>query len=123
MYMCLNHITVDYSVVTIHIFLQAYVNGILFQKIFKRLIHCYSLKRLIGSNIKPKSYTSLCIGKIGIQLTRLRLGLSSLNDHRYRYNFIPNPNCNAPKTTFHLFFICPAYCLVHQTCYTGCSPN
>ena len=69
-------------------------------------------KSKVQSNLKPSLYNTLCTGKYGIQLTRLRLGLSALNAHRFRYNFIESPNCNhcnQSETTHHYFFVCPSY--------------
>jgi hypothetical protein len=69
-------------------------------------------KHLSSSSYKPKSFNRKCTGKHGNWLTRLRLGLSPLNSHRFSYNFINDPkcpNCNKDETTFHYFFICPAY--------------
>ena len=65
------------------------------------------------SLIKPKittntRYNRSCNGKQGRWLSRLRMGLSALNHHRYNYNFISSPTCQLcrshPETTFHYFF-------------------
>ena len=77
-----------------------------------------SFKQKISPTIKSKLFNSLCYGKMGTQLTRLRLGLSALNAHRYTYNFIENPNClhcNIPETVHHFFFVCPTYQMARQT--------
>ena len=68
---------------------------------------------LSQSKIHKSLYNTLCTGKPGVWLTRLRLGLSALNQHRYKYNFINNPYCphclHTPETTSHFFFSCPKY--------------
>jgi hypothetical protein len=65
------------------------------------------------------SYFTKCFGKIGNLITRLRLGLSALNSHRFKYNFIDSPYCNHchiyMETTYHYFFICPAYAIPRAT--------
>jgi len=48
-------------------------------------------------------------------LTRLRLGLSHLNDHKFKHNFRDciNPLCSCslePETTAHYFLRCNHYC-------------
>jgi hypothetical protein len=64
------------------------------------------------SNTK-NSYFTKCYGQIGNLITRLRLGLSALNSHRFKYNFIESPYCNhchiIIETTHHYLFTCPAY--------------
>ena len=47
-------------------------------------------------------------------LTRLRLGFSHLNEHKFRHNFkdTPSPMCNCgseTETTHHFFLRCPFY--------------
>jgi len=69
--------------------------------------------RLNVNKVKSSRFNRLCTGKFGIQLTRLRLGLSALNAHRYKYNFIDTPLCDqcqiTAETTFHYFFSCSSY--------------
>ena len=72
-------------------------------KIFKKLI--------IGPSGRTK-YNTMCIGRAGIWLSRLRMGLSALSQHRFTYNLIDDascPNCGQRETTSHYFFDCPAY--------------
>ena len=60
---------------------------------------------------KPKSpssmYNKLCTGFHGRLLTRLRLGLSGLNAHRFKYNLHDSPICSlcnlGPKTITTIF--------------------
>ena len=46
-------------------------------------------------------------------LTRLRLGLSGLHAHLFKYNIHDSPICplchSEPETTYHFFFTCPAH--------------
>ena len=69
-------------------------------------------------NTKPIYYNRLCSGKEGAWLCRLRLGLSALNSHRFKYHFIDNPSCinctNTPETTEHFLLDCPVYTLARQ---------
>ena len=54
----------------------------------------------------------MCTGKPGIWLSRLRMGLSALGQHRFNYNLIEDyscPHCGECETTFHYFFQCPSY--------------
>ena len=41
------------------------------------------------------------------------MGLSPLNEHRFKYNFIPDPNCehctNTPESTEYYIFKCLRY--------------
>ena len=70
---------------------------------------------------KPVLYYRLCSGKLGILVTRLRLGLSALNSHRHKYNFIDSPICpkcyNGPETPEHFFFTCNSYLLARNKLY------
>ena len=50
-------------------------------------------KALVRGTNKYNPYHRLCSNKPGIWLTRLRLGLSALNSHRFKYNFIESPKC------------------------------
>ena len=73
-----------------------------------------SFKCLV-SGIRPKAskYNNSCSGKKGNWITRLRLGLSPLNYHRFKYNLVSVPYCNhcpnVIETTDHFFFECPIY--------------
>ena len=55
--------------------------------------------------------------------TRLRLGLSGLNQHRYNYKFIDNPacpNCSYPSEDIgHFFFDCNRYCLEREELFSA----
>ena len=60
----------------------------------------------------------MCTFKTGIWLTRLRFGLSGLNYHRFKYNFIESPkcpNCEQVETSAHYFFQCQSYDLARQS--------
>ena len=69
-------------------------------------------KRLL-TNSSSNLYVKSTRGKTGVWLTRLRMELSPLHSHRYRYNFIQFPTCpfcnSGSETNFHFFFICPAH--------------
>jgi hypothetical protein len=82
-----------------------------------------SFKHKINKKTKQPHYHSLCSGRKGIWLTRLRLGLSALNAHRFKYNLIPSPNCNhcqtSSETTKHYFFACQAYQRAQQRLMAG----
>ena len=62
------------------------------------------------TNVK---YNRMCNGNLGRWLSRLRMGLSALNQHRFGYNFIQSPQCMLCRThsesTFHYFFQCPTH--------------
>jgi hypothetical protein len=72
--------------------------------IFKRLIHT-------TESVNP--YYLLHKGRGGIYLSRIRMGLSGLNAHRFTYNMIPSPDCsyckNEPETTIHYLWLCPKH--------------
>jgi ribonuclease P/MRP protein subunit RPP40 len=74
-----------------------------------------SFKYNLTKKRKQPLYHRLCSGRKGNWLTRMRLGLSALNAHRFKYNFIHTPNCNQCHTdaesTKHYFFNCLAYSL------------
>ena len=69
------------------------------------------------SNFNP--YHRFCSGKYGSWLTRLRLGLSALNSHRFMFNFIETPICpdchSSEETTRHYLFYCPTHRLARNT--------
>ena len=74
----------------------------------------YSFKRLaFGIKQRTSKYNNACSGKKGNWITRLRLQLSPLNQHRFRYNLVSVPYCdycrNTPESTEHFFFDCPKY--------------
>jgi hypothetical protein len=74
-----------------------------------------TFKKKLTTSIKHLnlSYYRKYKNKSGIWLARLRMGLSALNAHRFKYNFIDNPTCShyhsGNETTKHYFFQCPAY--------------
>ena len=76
---------------------------------FKILLHN---KTGSSSPFLPKLYKYM-LGKSAINHSRLRLGLSALNFHRFKYNLINDmsyPSCSHPKEdTNHFIFVCPAY--------------
>ena len=59
------------------------------------------------------SYNRLNNGNQGRWLARLRMELSALNSHRYKYHFIPSPICHCcgthSETNHHFFFKCPTH--------------
>ena len=68
------------------------------------------------------SYNHLCSGTQGRWLARLRMELSALNSHRYRYHFIQNPICPTcgthSETNYHYFFTCPTHRLARNILLT-----
>jgi hypothetical protein len=70
-------------------------------------------KFLRNSTPKPPYYNKKCTGLKGNLITRMRLGLSALNSHRYTYNLIDNPICTLcnrePETSSHYFIRCPSH--------------
>ena len=70
---------------------------------------------------RPSRYYKLCTGKHGVWLTRLRLGLSALNSHRFKYNFIDSPLCELchldSETSHHFFHVCPSYLIARHHFY------
>ena len=70
-------------------------------------------KILIRGTNNYNPYHSLCSGKLGSWLTRLRLGLSALNSHRFKFNFIDSPTCSSchhnEETTYHYLFTCQSH--------------
>ena len=85
-------------------------------------IHQSSSIHIFKKPTKPKTTTSnynkLCSGYFGRLLTRLRLGLSGLNAHRFKYNLHNTPICHlcflGPEDTYHFFFSCPTHDLPRQ---------
>ena len=65
-----------------------------------------------NSDFLPDLYSNF-FGRAAVNHTRLRLGLSALNFHRFKYNFIDIMSCEkcgaAKEDNLHLFFHCPAY--------------
>ena len=64
------------------------------------------------------NYNKLCSGYYGRLLTRLRLELSGLNAHRFKYNLYNTPICSlcllGPEDNSHFFFQCPTHFLPRQ---------
>ena len=50
-------------------------------------------KLLITNQIGRASYNTSCTGRAGIWLSRLRMGLSTLNQHLFIYNLVDNASC------------------------------
>ena len=73
-----------------------------------------------GPNIQ-NPYHRLCSSKPGIWLTRLRLGLSALNQHQFKYNFIDSPDClycpGLEESTIHYLFKCQTHDLARNQFY------
>ena len=65
----------------------------------------------------------MCTNKYGVWLSRIRMGLSALNHHRYQYNFINSPLCTtcneSSETTYHFFFLCTTYQIARQTFFNN----
>ena len=63
-------------------------------------------------------YHMSCSGKYGSWLTRLRLGLSALNAHRFLFNFIDSPICpycyQGDETTTHYLFNCQSHVIARN---------
>ena len=71
-------------------------------------------KKLIRGPNHYSSYNRLCSGKREAWLSRIRMGLSALNEQRYSYNFIESPLCLSCNTvqvedSSHFFLYCDAY--------------
>jgi hypothetical protein len=62
---------------------------------------------------KRNTLFTSCSGQNGINLTRMRMGLSVLNWHRFKYHFITDSKCgycNARREDpAHFLFICPRF--------------
>ena len=68
---------------------------------------------------RVKYYTA-CTGRAGIWLSRLRMGLSALCQHRFTYNLVEDascPSCGHRETTSHYLFYCPAYAVPRAELY------
>ncbi len=94
-------------------------------KLLVKLEHFkHELKKL--SDCKKKKYYTSCYGKHGINLTRIRLGLSALNYQRFRYHFISDASC--PQCDFkredecHFFLECPVYSAQRVILFTKLAP-
>ena len=77
-------------------------------------ISIYTFKSLIRARPSTNTkFNCLCSGNQGRWLSRLRMNLSALNHHRFRYNFIPSSLCPCcgthSETTIHYIFHCPTH--------------
>ena len=83
-----------------------------------------TFKRLLKNPTK-NPYIQLTSGRSGVWLARIRMELSPLNSHRFRYNFIQSPTCHFcrtnSETTFHYFFKCPSHRLARITLFNTLS--
>jgi len=79
---------------------------------FKRRVKLVLFKQH-NNKFLPSLYCRMPLGKASVFLSRLRMGLSALNFHRFTYNFIPHkscPNCNyESENIVHFLFQCPTY--------------
>ena len=86
-------------------------------------------KLLLGPKPGKILYNTMCIGRAGIWLSRLRMGLSALAQHRFTYNMVEDascPHCGQRETISHFFFQCPAYAAPRTELYqalTSLNPN
>ena len=82
---------------------------------------------MVRGTITKNPYHQMCTGKQGIWLSRLRMGLSALNSHRYKYNFINSPTCTLcneeSETVFHFFINCPTHQIARQTFFNHLQTN
>ena len=79
-----------------------------------RNAHSYNIfKKLTKPFTQSSIYNKLCSGFHGRLLTRLRLRLSGLNAHRFKYNLCNTPICSlcnlSPEDNIHYFFYCPSH--------------
>ena len=83
-----------------------------------------SFKRLL-KNPLSNPYIKQTSGRTGVWLSRLRMELSPLNSHRFRYNFIQNPICHlcftGSETNIHFFFTCPSHRLARTSLFNTLS--
>ena len=79
-------------------------------------------KIIMGNPIKRNQYNTLCTGRPGIWLSRLRMGLSALCHHRFTYNLVDSsacPTCGCEETTSHYLFYCNTYAAARTTLYNS----
>lgn len=66
-----------------------------------------------NENFLPYLYRLSPLGRNSVTLSQLRMGLSALNSHRFKYNFIDDKACekcgNPNESICHFLFNCPAY--------------
>ena len=67
---------------------------------------------------KPNKIFDIYTPKSSVHHARMRMGLSGLNAHRKKYNFIPFNNCplcgHKPEDSIHYFFKCPYFAMPRQ---------
>ncbi len=78
----------------------------------KTTLSCFkgALKRKLFK--KKKNYYSYGRDKWAVTHTRMRLGLSPLNDELYTYHIVPSPrcpHCNETETSLHFLLECNQY--------------
>ena len=91
----------------------------------KRALSLQSLKAKLSDLYGSTSY-HLYLSEDGngaVNHSRMRMGLSALNAHRRKYNFIERGNCemcnHCSETTDHFFLTCPAYAAQRQQMFGG----
>ena len=86
-----------------------------------------TFKILVRGTNKYNPYHPKCTTKQGVWLTRIRMGLSALNAHRYQYNFINSPICTicneGSENSYHFFISCPAHRNARQTLFQTLQNN
>ena len=91
---------------------------------FKRLT-IINLTSNLNFTHTNNQYVHLTTDRTGTPLTRIRMGLSVLNAHRHRYNFIPYSTCTycntGAETPIHYFFTCTSHTLRYRKLSIGCS--
>jgi hypothetical protein len=73
----------------------------------------YSFKKAIKTKRDINPYTTTHHGKCGAWISRIRMGLSGLNAHRFTYNLSNTPLCSlchlGNENTIHYLWDCPAH--------------
>ena len=133
------HTIAKASLVIFHLCLQFFADATAFE--LKRLYSSY-ISNLISSGVHSRNtrnsgccyiswHNTITIvydiyNPLGLcLLTRLRLGVSHLNEHKFNHNFKNhvNPFCSLEiESTSHLFFHCNHYNNVHSTLLNEVSP-
>lgn len=74
----------------------------------------------------PQPLYSTCSRPLGVHLARMRMGLSGLNYHRFKYNFIENPSCTycsySSETVVHFLLLCPSFAALRLTLISQLTP-
>jgi hypothetical protein len=77
-----------------------------------------SFKRAISNKKHTNPYINTHHGRCGAWISRIRMGLSGLNAHRFTYNLIDSPICpncpNENETIIHFMWHCKAYESEHK---------